>query len=186
MNRINDVFKKNETLEIKQSFLSSAISDISSYIHLIDTKVSIILGALVALIAGLLACYEPIGFLIKNIKPCSWIGTIAIIFIFTFIISAVLVFIFSILTVRAHVSNIAYSSKWFITSDTKKYSFDAYLRDIKKMKNTDVIDNMAAELYKLNDIYRQKSKTMKWTIRFFTATISMLLLIGLMFLVNAM
>ncbi len=54
------------------------------------------------------------------------------------------------------------------------------------MKNTDVIDNMAAELYKLNDIYRQKSKTMKWTIRFFTATISMLLLIGLMFLVNAM
>lgn len=84
MNRINEVFKKNETLEIKQSFLSSAISDISSYIHLIDTKVSIILGALVALIAGLLACYEPIGFLIKNIKPCSWIGTIAIIFIFTF------------------------------------------------------------------------------------------------------
>ena len=47
-------------LEIKQSFLASAITDISTHIQLADTKVSIIMGALVALIAGILACYEPI------------------------------------------------------------------------------------------------------------------------------
>lgn len=39
------------TIEIKQAFLSNAISDISSYIQLSDTKVSIIMAAIVALIA---------------------------------------------------------------------------------------------------------------------------------------
>jgi hypothetical protein len=35
------------------------------------------------------------------------------------------------------------------------------------MTETDVIENMAAELYKLNDINRQKSETMRWTLRGF-------------------
>lgn len=43
--------------EMKQ-FLASAITDISTYIQLADTKVSIIMGALVALIAGILARYD--------------------------------------------------------------------------------------------------------------------------------
>ena len=41
---------EKKTLESKQSFLSSAISDISSYIQLADTKVSIIMAAVVAII----------------------------------------------------------------------------------------------------------------------------------------
>ena len=60
--------------EMKQSFLASAIADIATYIQLADTKVSIIMGALVALIAGTMACYEPIADIISRVKPCSWIG----------------------------------------------------------------------------------------------------------------
>ena len=37
----------NKTIEIKQNFLASAITDISTYIQLADTKVSIIMGAVV-------------------------------------------------------------------------------------------------------------------------------------------
>lgn len=48
------------TTEIKQAFLASAISDISSYIQLSDTKVSIIMAAMVALVAAVVSCYEPI------------------------------------------------------------------------------------------------------------------------------
>lgn len=33
---------EKKTIEVKQSFFSSAISDISAYIQLVDTKVSII------------------------------------------------------------------------------------------------------------------------------------------------
>ena len=60
--------------EIKQAFLSSAISDISGYIQLADTKVSIIMAATVALIVGLFACYEPIETFFASVKPCSWQG----------------------------------------------------------------------------------------------------------------
>lgn len=44
--KVNSV-PKEKMLEMKQAFLSSAISDISSYIQLSDTKVSIIMAAMV-------------------------------------------------------------------------------------------------------------------------------------------
>ena len=65
--------------EVKLNFLSSAISDISSYIQLADTKVSIIMAAIVAILVGLLTCYDPIISLVSKIKPCTWIGILFII-----------------------------------------------------------------------------------------------------------
>ena len=55
MDNTNTVNAENKTVEVKQSFLSSAISDISAYIQLADTKVSIIMAAVVA-IADLTKC----------------------------------------------------------------------------------------------------------------------------------
>ena len=47
---------EKKTIEVKQSFFSSAISDISAYIQLVDTKVSIIMAAVEPLLwEGLLA-----------------------------------------------------------------------------------------------------------------------------------
>ena len=45
MDDANTANTKKKTDEIKQAFLSSAISDISAYIQLADTKVSIIMAA---------------------------------------------------------------------------------------------------------------------------------------------
>ena len=160
-----------KSIEIKQVFLSSAISDISSYIHLSDTKVSIIMGVMVAIIAAIASCYEVILCALDNIKPCSWIGVAIILFSVLFFLSFVSVFIFGILTIRGHSSNIRYKSKWFLTQSTKEYSFDIYNKDIQEMTDKDVIENMAAELYKLNDINRQKLKTSSWVIRSFSLTL---------------
>lgn len=159
------------TTEVKQAFLASAISDISSYIQLSDTKVSIIMAAMVAFIAAFVSCYEPILYALENIKPCSWLGIAIILFSVLFFVSFVAVFIFGILTIRGHSSNIGYNSKWFLHRSTKEYSFDAYKKDIQKMIDGDVIENMAAELYKLNDINRQKLKTNRWVIRSFSLTL---------------
>ena len=52
--------QKEELFEMKQDFLSSAISDIAADIQLADTKVSIIMGSLAALLAGILACCDHI------------------------------------------------------------------------------------------------------------------------------
>ena len=81
------------------------------------------------------------------------------------------VFVFGILTIRGHSSNIGYKSKWFLPQTTKEYSFDVYKRDIQEMTDEDIIENMAAELYKLNDINRQKLRTNRWVIRSFSSTL---------------
>lgn len=159
------------TIENKQAFLASAISDISTSIQLTDTKVSIIMGAMVALIAAAVSCYEPILYALGNIKPCCWLGVAIIIFFVLLLISIVAVFVFGVLTIQNHFSNIGYKSKWFLPQSTKEYSFDAYIRDVQRMTDEDVIENMAAELYKLNDINRQKSRTNKWVITFFSLSL---------------
>ncbi|SCK02101.1 Uncharacterised protein [uncultured Eubacterium sp.] len=160
-----------KTTEIKQVFLASAISDISSYIQLSDTKVSIIMAAMVALVAAAISCYEPLAYALGNIKPCSWLGA-AIIFLSALLfISVVAVFVFGILTIRGHSSNIRYKSKWFLTQSTKEYSFDVYKRDVQEMTDEEIIENMSAELYKLNDINRQKLRTNRWVIRSFSSTL---------------
>lgn len=89
--------ENKKTLEIKQNFLVNAISDISAYIQLTDTKVSIIMGAVVAILVGIAACYKPIGSVVGKIIPCSWKGVLLIILIVLGFISMILVFAFGII-----------------------------------------------------------------------------------------
>ena len=173
---------EKKTLESKQSFLSSAISDISSYIQLADTKVSIIMAAVIAIIMGGFACYEPIEELIFLVKPCSWQGVSLIIATTVLVVSIIGVFAFGLLTIRSHASKIGYKSKWFLPQSTKEYSFDEYKEDVLSMSDEDMIVNMAAELYKLNDINRQKSATYKWAIRSFSASLIAIEVICVLFL----
>ena len=172
--------------EMKQSFLASAIADIATYIQLADTKVSIIMGALVALIAGTMACYEPIADIISRVKPCSWIGNCLVIFSVLCIGNIIAAFVYGILTIRGHVSIIDYQSKWYLSKSTQEYSFDAYKQDIISMDDKDIIENMAAELYKLNDINRQKSRTIKCTIRCFAVALSTAGILGMLLLFSIM
>ncbi len=113
-------------MKLNKHFYLTLFSDISSYIQLSDTKVSIIMAAIVALIAVVASCYEPIFSVLIKIKPCSWLGVLIIIFSVLLLISLIAVFVFGILTIRGHSSNIGYKSKWFLPQSTKEYSFDAY------------------------------------------------------------
>lgn len=159
------------SVEVKQAFLSSAISDISTYIQLADTKVSIIMAAVVAIIGGASSCHELITEVITQIKPCSWLGISLLILAAVLIVSLIGVFTFGILTIRSHSSKIGYKSKWFLPQSTTEYSFDSFNEDVLSMSDEDVIENMAAELYKLNDINRQKMKTNKWTLICFSTSL---------------
>ena len=66
---------------------------------------------------------------------------------------------------------------------TDSYSFDTFKEDINSMTNSDIMENMAAELYKLNDINRQKAKTARKTIIFFAATLITGAIVGLLLFV---
>ena len=54
------------------------------------------------------------------------------------------------------------------------------------MSDEDVIVNMAAEFYKLNDIIRQKQATNKWALRSFSASLIIFAAIAVLFLLSAL
>ncbi|MBY8909855.1 hypothetical protein K6L05_08625 [Salinicoccus roseus] len=169
----------NEELQLKQSFLSDAISDIAGNIRFLDTKVSIIMAAIVAMIGGVLASINTIESLVQNISPCSWLGVLIIFLSIICLISTISVFIFGINTIKGRISNFQYNSKWFLTHPMKKYSFTAYKNDVLKMNSQDIIENMTAELYKLNDINKQKMKSMRRVIIAFSTSLISAFLLGL-------
>lgn len=183
-NSKNDINHNIVGTEMKQEFLANAISDISAYIQLADTKVSIIMGSIVALVAGILASHELIYQSFSNVDFNGWLGIFIAVFIYFYILSTSGVFVFGILTIRSHVSKIDYKSKWFISLSCKEYSFNDYNNDLHVMTNEDIIENMGAELYKLNDINRQKSKTMKWALLSFSASLLSVVIIGFLLLIN--
>lgn len=180
----NNKNREEKTVETKQSFLANAISDISAYIQLIDTKVSIIMAAAVAVLVGIIACYEPIEKAVSNMIPCSWTSVLFIISVTLGFVSIILMFLFGNLTLRSHYCKIDYTSNWFLSKSIKEYSFDEFSNDIDKMTDEDIIKNMSAELYKLNDINRQKMKTMKWTLLFFSIFLVTIAIIVILFLLN--
>lgn len=174
--------KQEKNNENKICFLSNAISDISSYIQLADTKVSIIVAAVVAIVVGIISCHDLVQSQVSKIVPCTWFGIILILLFTLGVLSIVGVFLFGILTIKGHKCVIGYNSKWFISKSISEYSFDKYYKDIQKMDDDDIIKNMSAELYKLNAINRQKMSTFKWTIRSFAfLLISILVITFLLF-----
>lgn len=163
--------ERRESVATKQAFLSSAISDISTYIQMADTKVSIIMAAVVTIIVGVLSCHDILLEVLSQMKPCGWFGVSLIILAILLIMSLVGVFAFGILTIWSHSSTVEYKSKWFLSQSTKEYSYDTYKKDVLSMSDIDIIENMTAELYKLNDINRQKAFTNKCTLICFSSSL---------------
>ena len=119
-------------------------------------------------------------------SPVAGWESVLLFFMLIYLLSIVGVFVFGILTIRGHASVIGYKSKWFLPQSSKEYSFDVYKRDLQAMTDEDVIENMGAELYKLNDINRQKAKTMKWAIRSFATSLIAVAVIGLLLLISTL
>lgn len=147
-----------------QLFLNSAINDISGWVKFLDTKVSIIMAAVGIVISGVINCRETINRTYEQLQIYSLLQAFFCILVFIFAIATFLVYFWGIQTIKAHRSNINFESLWFINKKKDDYAFEVYKNDIKKMTENDIIDTLAAELYKMNDIYRQKTLTMQHTI----------------------
>lgn len=160
-----------------QSFLNSAINDISGYIKVFDTKVSIIMAASGVIISGIINCRQIIYDVYINIQTYSLLFIFLCVLIFIFFLSIVFVYYWGLKTIKAHVCNIYFKSLWFIKEKKEDYSFETYKIDVKKMTEKDIIDTMAAELYKLNDIFRQKALSTKKTIDAFAICLTVLFVI---------
>lgn len=93
----------------------------------------------------------------------------------TFLTATVLVYFWGLQTIKSHTCEIEFKSLWFIKEKRELYSFENYRDAVEKMTDKDIVDTMAAELYKLNDINKQKMKTMKKTIKAFSVMLIALL-----------
>ena len=120
----------------------------------------------------------------NKIIPSSWHVILTLLFLILCVISIALVLIFGILTIKWHSCKIDYKSKWYITKSSKEYSFKEYYKDISRMTDEDIIENMSAELYKLNDINQQKAKTMKVTIIGFSTFLISISIIVILLLIT--
>lgn len=160
-----------------QSFLNSAINDVSGWIKFLDTKVSIIMAALGIVISGTINCREIIYATYQMSQAYSLLHFFFCVLVLIFAITTILVYFWGLQTIKSHRCNINFKSLWFIIEKKDDYPFEVYKEDIKRMTEKDVIDTLAAELYKVNDIYRQKAVTMKRTICAFGITLIVLFII---------
>ena len=156
---------------LKQTFLSNAIADISSYIRLTDTKVSIVMGT-TGVIISMAALFRDLIFTAyTSVGQNNALEIIIVVLTLGLFFSILGVFIFGMRTIRGQSSALEYSSKWFGKQSPADYIFDIYKRDVQQMNTQDIIDNMAAELYKLNDIFRKKLKMSQRTLDCFILSI---------------
>lgn len=160
-----------------QNFLNSTINDVSGWIKFLDTKVSIIMAVLGVVISGIINCREIIYDTYQMLQVYSLLHIFFCVLMFMFAIATALVYFWGLQTIKAHRCNINFKSLWFIIDKKDDYPFEIYKEDIKKMTEKDVIDALAAELYKVNDIYRQKAVTMKRTICVFGIVLVVLFII---------
>jgi len=177
MNECKEKVKEN-TEEIDytktQSFLCCAITDVSGHIKFLDTKVSIVMAALGVIMSGTINCRKIVYETYRIVQTECLLHIIFCVVAALFFINIVLVYIWGLLTIKTHVCNIDFKSLWFIKDKKEKYPFEAYMLEVKKMTTKDIIDNISAELYKLNDIYRQKVSTTRKTIVVFAIALIML------------
>lgn len=160
-----------------QSFLHSAISDISGYIKFFDTKVSIIMSVLGVVISGIVNCRQVIYDTYKSMESFSLLHVFFCALIFVFVFNVFFVYFWGLLTIKAHVCNINFKSLWFIKDKKESYPFESYKEDVEKMTSKDIVDTLAAELYKLNDIYRQKASTTKKAVASFATSLIIMFII---------
>lgn len=139
-----------DLLTMKQAFLSSAITDVSAWVRLVDTKISILMAVTAALVSACLTILDKISI------TCTLTGVVIIVLSLVLLCSIVSVFVFAMRAIRGQNIEIEYPSKWYLYKSIEEYGFEAFKMDVSQMNIQDIIENMSAELYKLNAVHRRK------------------------------
>lgn len=139
-------------------FLNSAIIDIANWMRFMDAKVGIVLSLCGVIMTGFISLRQEIIQIVNH--SCCFYITILILFIFMVLLILAIVLYNGFETIEARIGNLQYKSKWFFTpnSNNQEEDFRKYAQDVFSMNENDIIENMAAELYKLNSIYAAKLK----------------------------
>lgn len=139
--------KKNKTTEHRE-FLISAINNITQFIQLSDTKISIVMAANIGIIAIFLSSFSA-----PHINQ-SLLYYIFYLMMVLFIVFWGLSMLFSVLSIKSRISKCSYKSNWFFS--TNEFDYLTKFEEIYRMNSKEIIKNLSVELYKLNRIHMQK------------------------------
>lgn len=162
MNKKDALDIRYKELAIQQTFLSAAIVDLSSWIKAVDTKISILMaiqGALVTVTLSQSANLYQFNINLNSSSP--HLETIFLIVLGLWLVSVMGVFVLSMLTLWPRRVPVAYDSKWFFDTPGDALALKVYMCRLEKSPSKDLINDMSAELFKLNCINKEKSKTSK-------------------------
>lgn len=173
---MNSADKMNE----RTTFLFQAIVNITSLVQLSDTKISIIVAANMGILAIFLSILKDYVLVIKNTECYFFI--ISMILFVLFMLSWLISIIYSIKAIKSRIAKSEYISSWFI--DTNILDCKTYIKQIKKMKDIDLENNLANELYKLNSIHNKKIDNVNIALYLFLNEILILFLILLLTIFN--
>ena len=142
-------------------FCTHAIEDVAGWIRHMDTKVSIILGASGAILAGMLSLSIegadlPWLRVVWMILQCGWLMALLV----------TLYFGVQTIAVRGPKPGMR-PTYWFF--DPAEYGNETlYEQQIMRASKMDLLADVSAELYRLNAIYRTKAWWARRTINAFT------------------
>lgn len=181
----------DQTTRLK--YLSSAIEDLSSCIRFMDTKVAAVIAADMLMLT-LLPSF--IGYYTKFTGNC-YMKAFLWIAIIIFSLSTIFVYKNGISTLLARIGktkgNIETTdtkasherTSWFVSEDSKSYPIEKYLSDFEEKNDDALINEMAKELYKLNQINLIKMRKANGVLKAFACSlISAVFILGLLFIGN--
>lgn len=164
-------------------FLNAAIVDIANWIRFSDAKVGIIMAAAGALLAVMGAARMTIYQAAQQLSKNFVLYALLVIAVLIFFVALMGIYYFGIRTLTPRFPQIRYLSCWFLPRGMSDYTFEQHKADVLRMNLHDIIENMTAELYKLNDINRQKNYWSARTIKcFMTSVLSLAMMLMLLFL----
>ena len=188
MSKCEDKPKTNGDNALTKDFLLAAISDLTGNLNLLDTKISIVMATVGAILGVAVACKSNILKAYNYYSNSCILKILFLLFLFIFVLSVLTTFICGIQCIMIRVGKSKSPSLWFF--NTEKFggiSEQDYYRKIKRMTNEDINKNLSTELYKLNAINNCKMRSGRNTILFFSissfAFFAMMIMVGISYLV---
>lgn len=169
-------------------FLKVAISDLTGNLTLLDTKISIIIATAGVILGLVVACKSNVlkAYYFYANNCCT--KCMFLLLSLTYIINVIITFIYGIKCIMIRFGKSKSSSLWFF--DTESYgglSEEIYIKKIKCMSDETIMQNLSAEVYKLNTINNRKMRAGKTTIIMFSLSCAvitaLMIMVGISYLV---
>lgn len=175
---------RGEKMDDKKNILLATISDLSGNLKLLDTKVSILIAAAGVIFGALISCRGNIFKAYNYFSMIPYLKYIFLILTICYIVSIVIFISYGLSTIMPRIGKSRKNSIWFF--DTDIVSEEKYKEKISNYSTQDLLECLESEVYKLNQINRNKIKRSRIAIKTFKVScyifMSVMIMVGIFYI----